>query len=75
METAYVLVKSKIVHEMEVLTGILKLIGVKEVFQTFGAHDIMAKLESDNLEKIRETISQNVQKIDKIRSIVTLMKK
>jgi len=36
MESAYVLVKSVIAHEMEVMSAILKLDSVKEVKGTFG---------------------------------------
>ena len=44
MEIAYVLVKSEIAHEMEVLNEILKLDGVKEVKGTFGLYDIFVKM-------------------------------
>jgi DNA-binding Lrp family transcriptional regulator len=75
MVIAYVLINCELGTEESIIEQLKKLEQVKEVFETFGAHDIMAKLEADNLEKIRETISWKVQKIDKIRSTVTLMKK
>ena len=40
METAYVLVKSAIAHEMEVMNDILKINYVKEARGTFGVYDI-----------------------------------
>jgi len=45
------------------------------VFGIFGTYDIMAKVQADNPVALRETIAWNVQKIDKIRSTSTLMKK
>ena len=75
MAIAYVLINCELGSEETIIEQLKKLEQVKEVFETFGAHDIMAKLEADNLEKLRETISWNVQKIPKIRSTVTLMKK
>ena len=75
MTIAYVLINCELGSEESIIEQLKKLEQVKEAFETFGAHDIMAKLESDNLEKIRETISWQVQKIDKIRSTITLMKK
>ena len=47
--------------------------GVREVHGTFGAYDILAKIESDTVEKLRETITWKIRKIDKIRSTLTLM--
>ncbi len=46
METAYVLVKSKVAHEMEVMSEILKLDDVKEVKGTFGVYAIFVKRHS-----------------------------
>ena len=50
-----------------------KLEEVKEVHGTFGAYDILAKVESDSVEKLREAITWKIRKIDKIRSTLTLM--
>ena len=47
--------------------------GVKEVHGTFGAYDILAKIESDTVETLRETITWKIRKIEKIRSTLTLM--
>lgn len=46
---------------------------VVEVHGTFGAYDILAKVESEQVEKLRETITWKVRKIPKIRSTLTLM--
>ncbi len=48
---------------------------VKDVFETIGTHDMMVKLEAENFEKIREIVSWNIQKLDKIRSTSTLIRK
>ena len=60
METAYVLVKSKIAHEMEVLNEILKLDGVKEVKGTFGVYDIFVKVEADSQNQIQDIITKKI---------------
>ena len=50
----------------------LYAVPLKEVHGTFGAYDITAKLEAETAEKLRETITQNLRKMDKIRSTLTL---
>ena len=47
--------------------------GVVEVHGTFGAYDILAKVESTQVEALRETITWKIRKIPKIRSTLTLM--
>ncbi len=41
---------------------------------TFGAYDIIAKVEADSTDKLRETITWKIRKMSKIRSTLTLMK-
>ena len=48
---------------------------VMDVFETIGTHDMMVKLQADNFEKIREIVSWNIQKLAKVRSTATLIKK
>ena len=72
METAYVLVKSKIAHEMEVLNDILKLDGVKEVKGTFGVYDIFVKIEAKSSAEIEEIITKKIRLIKNVLSTSTL---
>jgi len=36
---------------------------------------MMVKLDAENFEKVRDIVSRNIQKIEKIRTISTLVKK
>ncbi len=58
LETAYVLVQSKVAHEMEVMSEILKLEDVKEVKGTFGVYDIFVKIKAESSKKIEEIITK-----------------
>ncbi len=73
METAYVLVYCDLGHEMDVIEDLKHIDSVKEVHGTFGAYDIIAKIENSNRDKIRETITWNIRKIDHVRSTLSLM--
>ncbi|MFB5646481.1 MAG: Lrp/AsnC ligand binding domain-containing protein [Nitrosopumilaceae archaeon] len=46
---------------------------VKEVWGTFGAFDILAKLESSSSEELNSTISSKIRHMDNIRSTTTLL--
>ena len=71
--TAYVLINCELGSEEAIIGQLKGLEGVKEVHGTFGAYDILAKIESDTVEKLRETITWKIRKIEKIRSTLTLM--
>lgn len=72
MEIAYVLVKSKIGHEMDVMTDILKIDGVKEVMGTYGVYDIFVKVQVTTRKEIEEVITKKIRKINNVISTTTL---
>ena len=73
MAEAYILINCEIGSEEQVITALKNIDSVKEVHGTFGAYDILAKIESLEVEDLRETITWKIRKIDKIRSTLTLM--
>ena len=72
MEIAYVLVKSEIAHEMEVLNEILKLDGVKEVKGTFGLYDIFVKIEAPSSTELQNIITKKIRHLKHVISTTTL---
>ena len=73
MAQAFVLINCELGSEEEIISELKTFSDVKEVRGTFGAYDIIAKISSESIEKIRETISWKIRKIEKIRSTLTLM--
>jgi DNA-binding Lrp family transcriptional regulator len=73
MATAYVLINCELGSEEAVIIELKSIEGVTEVHGTFGAYDILAKVKSNLVESLRETITWKIRKIPKIRSTLTLM--
>ena len=73
MATAYVLINCELGAEEAVISELKPIEGVVEVYGTFGAYDILAKVELSLVEALRETITWKIRKIAKIRSTLTLM--
>ena len=73
METAYVLVNCDLGSEVDVMEGLKHIDSVKEVHETFGAYDIIAKIQNSEKDKLRETIIWNIRKLEHVRSTLTLM--
>ncbi len=73
METAYVLVNCDLGSEEAIIEDLKHIESVREVHGTFGAYDIIAKIENPDREKLRETIIWNIRKLEHVRSTLTLM--
>jgi len=73
MAIAYVLITCDLGFEEKVIENLKHFESVKEVQGTFGAYDIITKLENIEQEKIRETIIWNIRKVPYVRSTLTLM--
>jgi len=68
-----VLINCDLGFEGQIIEELKHLSDVKEVHGTFGAYDILAKVESDQATSLRETIMWKIRKIDRVRSTLTLM--
>ncbi len=73
MAIAYILINCELGSEESIIEQLKNLDGVVEVHGTFGAYDILAKIESTTVEILREIITWKIRKIDQIRSTLTLM--
>ena len=73
MATAYVLINCDLGAEEDVIDALKEIEDVKEVLGTFGAYDIIAKVDASKVDTLRETITWRIRKIDSIRSTLTLM--
>ena len=73
MAKAFVLINCELGTEEQILSDLKTFDCVKDVYGTFGAYDILANLESDTVEKLRQLIIERIRKINNIRSTVTLM--
>jgi DNA-binding Lrp family transcriptional regulator len=69
----YVFINCELGTEESVISELKSIDGVSEVHGTFGAYDIITKVTSEQVEKLRETITWKIRKIPKIRSTLTLM--
>ena len=70
---AYVLLNCDIGSEGETIEQLQQLDMVKEVHGTFGAYDILVKLESSSNEDLNRTISTKIRKLENVKSSMTLL--
>ena len=73
MAKACVLINCDLGSEDKVISDLRKLEHIKDAVGTFGAYDMVAKIEAENSEQLRETVTWKIRKMDKVRSTLTLM--
>ncbi|HEX9678512.1 Lrp/AsnC ligand binding domain-containing protein [Nitrososphaera sp.] len=73
MPTAYVLINCDLGSEDDIIRELKKLPEAVEVSGVYGVYDIIAKIRSDTMDKLRETITWHVRKVNKVRSTLTMI--
>jgi len=57
--------------EKEVLKTLRKVPEVKEAYLAYGVYDIVARVETDSMNRLKEVITREVRGLDGIRSTLT----
>jgi DNA-binding Lrp family transcriptional regulator len=73
MERAYVLINCDTGYEESIIKELKKMDSIKEIHGTLGVYDIIAKVESETQEKLKEAIIGDIRKLTNIKSTLTLM--
>ena len=73
MERAYVLINCNTGYEESIIEELKKMDSIKEIHGTLGVYDIIAKVESENQEKLKKAIIGDIRKLTNIKSTLTLM--
>jgi len=73
MPKAFVLINVESGSEEEVLEQIKKIDGVEEAYYSYGVYDIIAKIKAETMAKLRETVTQKMRTLSKVRSTLTLI--
>jgi len=73
MPNAFVLLNTELGREENIIRYLKNLEEVKEVFRVYGVYDIIAKVESDTMDKVKEIITWKLRKLKGVKSTLTLM--
>jgi DNA-binding Lrp family transcriptional regulator len=70
---AFVLINAEIGSEDEVLKELRGMEHVKEAYVVYGVYDIVAKVESETMDKLKEIVTWKVRRLNKVRSTLTMI--
>ena len=78
MPTSYVLINSNLGTDVQIIKEVKELLAnqsdVKlEMQGVYGVYDIIVKLSSDNGEKLRSIVTDEIRKIENVQSTLTML--
>ena len=78
MPTSYVLINSNLGTDVEIIAKIKDMLADQkdvefEIHGVYGVYDIIVKLSSDNSEKLRSIVTNDIRKIKNVQSTLTMM--
>jgi len=73
LATAFVLINAEIGAEAEVLKELKNISEVKEAHMVYGVYDIIARVETDTMQELKDVISWKIRRLDKVRSTLTMI--
>ncbi len=73
MPMAYVLINTEPKHMENVVSTLEKLDAVVEIFPVYGVYDVVAKVQADTMEKLKDIVTWKVRSLDDVRSTITML--
>jgi len=73
MPMAFVLINTEIGSESEVLAALKKIDAVVEAYMVYGVYDVVAKVQANTMDKLKEIVTWHVRRLDKVRSTLTMI--
>jgi DNA-binding Lrp family transcriptional regulator len=76
--TAFVLINSELSYDEEIIGKIKEILDVDsdlkyQIQGVYGIYDIVLKVSSDDGPKLRKILTNEIRKIDKVKSTLTMM--
>ncbi len=79
MPTTYILLNSDLGSDVEIIQKIKEILDKEgkavryEIQGVYGVYDIIVKITADNMDLLRNIITNKIRKIDKVYSTLTMM--
>ena len=73
MPIAFVLINAEIGAENEILQSLKKVSNVKEADTVYGVYDVVAKIEAESMDKLKDVVTWHIRRLDKVRSTLTMI--
>lgn len=73
MPMAYVLINTEPKNMEDVVSTLEELDAVVEIFPVYGVYDVVAKIQAETMEKLKDIVTWKVRSLDNVRSTITML--
>ena len=74
MPTAFVLINTEIGSSIAgILKDLKKVEGVDEAFAVYGVYDIITRVRTKSMDKLKEIVTWHIRTLDKVRTTLTMI--
>jgi DNA-binding Lrp family transcriptional regulator len=73
MPIAFVLINTETGYMESVVEALKKIDGVEEAYLVYGVYDVVAKIKANSMDKLKEIVTWNVRRLERVRSTLTMI--
>jgi len=73
MTSAFLFINAELLFIEDVINKLKEIPEIVDVFKVQGIYDIIARVNSDTEEKLKELVSERIRRIDRITGTVTVI--
>ncbi|MEJ2243426.1 MAG: Lrp/AsnC ligand binding domain-containing protein [Candidatus Bathyarchaeota archaeon] len=73
MAMAYVLINTEPKHMEDIAATLEKLDSVVEIFPVYGVYDLVAKIQAETMEKLKDIVTWKIRNLKNVRSTITML--
>ena len=73
MATVFVMINTELGSESMVLKRLNEIEEVKEAHLIYGVYDIIARIETETMQELKDIVALKVRRLDNVRSTLTMI--
>jgi DNA-binding Lrp family transcriptional regulator len=73
MTSAFLFINAELLFTEDVINKLKEVSEIVDIYKVQGIYDIIARVNSDTEEKLKELVSERIRRIDKITGTVTVI--
>jgi DNA-binding Lrp family transcriptional regulator len=70
---AFVLINSDLGKEPAIMEALSKVDEIKSIHALYGIYDLIAEVETDSMEKVKEIVFNKIRRLNDVKTTITLI--
>ena len=70
---AFVLINTELGQEAAVVEALDHVNGINYVQALYGIYDVIAEVEADSMDKVKEIVFNNIRRLESVKTTITLI--